>query len=314
MPNLEQYYRKKLDELKAQPVKIFALVYPYVLVVGLIIGLVYVNNLSQVARVTVPPGIPDTTAQTDLKVVEPRTVPPTDIIAASQPAAELIQKGEQLYATVCQSCHGADGQGSGPGATGLNPPPRNFTIAEGWKNGPKISQIYKTLEEGIPGTSMVAYDYLLPEEKIALAHYLRQTFIANAPKDTQDELVLLDQTYQLSKGQVISAQIPVSAALNIISKENADKVQQIVNALGQISEESNNEGAIIFNRVTTNKAKALTTVKNSASFNQQQLISLIVNDVNQNGFNGNVYKLNSQEWNTLYNYVSKFFPQGTSLQ
>jgi mono/diheme cytochrome c family protein len=309
MPNLEHYYKKKIDELKAQPVKIFALVYPYILIAGLVLGVIYANNLSQVARATVPAGVPDTTKETDLKVVEPRVVPPVDIMTVSQPSPELISKGENVFNTICQSCHGADGLGTGTGSAGLNPPPRNFTNAEGWKNGPKLTQIYKTLQEGIPGSAMVAYDYLLPEEKIGLAHYIRQTFIPNAPQDTQDDLVLLDQTYQLSKGQVISAQIPLESAVKIVTAEHNDEAQKIINIIGQISADRNSGGAVLFEQVTNNKAAALTTLMRAPGWKEgvQQFAHITANNVNTNGFNGRVLNLNSNEWSTLQNYLLKYF-------
>jgi mono/diheme cytochrome c family protein len=308
MPNLEQYYRKKLDELKAQPVKILALAYPYVLVVGLIIGLIYISNLNQSARTRVPAAIPDSTVAEDLKIVEPRVVPPVDIMTVSQSTPELLNQGKEVYNTVCQSCHGSEGKGDGPGAAGLNPSPRNFTNPDGWKNGPKISQIYRTLEEGIPGSAMVSYDYLLPAEKIGLAHYIRQSFIPIAPVDSEDELVTLDQTYQLSKGKEVPAQIPVAAAIEIISKENIDDVQKIVEALGKIAGDSNSEGARIFNQVAANKAHALTMLSrdNSWKGNLQAFIKNVAGNLVENGFNGNVYKLSSNEWSTLQNYLSRY--------
>src|SRR5690606_1155411 len=114
--------------------------------------------------------------------------------------------------------------------------------------------------------AMVSYDYLLPAEKIGLAHYIRQSFIPIAPVDSEDELVTLDQTYQLSKGKEVPAQIPVAAAIEIISKENIDDVQKIVEALGKIAGDSNSEGARIFNQVAANKAHALTMLSRDNSW------------------------------------------------
>ena len=36
-------------------------------------------------------------------------------------------QAEQMFATVCVTCHGADGSGKGPAAEALNPKPRNYT-------------------------------------------------------------------------------------------------------------------------------------------------------------------------------------------
>jgi len=40
--------------------------------------------------------------------------------------------------------------------------PRNFHSLGGWTNGSKVSEIYKTLQEGIVRNGMAAYNYLPP--------------------------------------------------------------------------------------------------------------------------------------------------------
>ena len=37
-------------------------------------------------------------------------------------------KGEAIYAVRCVGCHGEEGDGLGPAAERLNPPPRDFTM------------------------------------------------------------------------------------------------------------------------------------------------------------------------------------------
>jgi hypothetical protein len=87
--------KKKIDELQAEPGKIFGLLYPYFLIVVFIaVGIYYVTHLGSIARHSVPPVPPDTTqVQTDLPVVEPRTVPPVDIVEVSQPTDDMISQG-----------------------------------------------------------------------------------------------------------------------------------------------------------------------------------------------------------------------------
>jgi mono/diheme cytochrome c family protein len=101
---------------------------------------------------------------------------------------ELIVKGKALYETYCSVCHGDKGTGEGPGGMSLNPKPRNFTLAENWKNGPSPFSILNTLKKGIPGSAMVAFD--LPEtDQWALVHYVRDLAgpaVATLP--TQNEI------------------------------------------------------------------------------------------------------------------------------
>ncbi|MDO8548685.1 MAG: cytochrome c [Ignavibacteria bacterium] len=300
--------KNNLNKLRSDPGKIFGFVYPYILFVIIALGILYITNLGNIARQSIPLVAADTTKLTDLPVIEPRTVPPINIIEISQPTQELIAQGKEAYTTICASCHGEDGRGSGPASTGLNPPPRNFTNKEGWKNSPKIAGIYTTLEQGIPGSGMIAYNYLPPSDRIALAHYIRQTFVPDPPVDTESELTALDQLYFLSQGKEIPAQIPVETAMNLIMEENSTTVQTLVQKVNQVNYESD-AGARVFNSVTSNKLRALTTLNSDNSWKQdyQKFVRTLIYNVNSNGFNNNIFRLSSDEWNALYNYMNRLF-------
>ena len=56
----------------------------------------------------------------------------------------LAVHGKSLFAAQCASCHGEHGRGDGPASAAIDPKPRNFTAALGWKNGRKPSQVFKT--------------------------------------------------------------------------------------------------------------------------------------------------------------------------
>ncbi|RMH04800.1 MAG: cytochrome c [Planctomycetota bacterium] len=45
-------------------------------------------------------------------------------------SAAAKAKGEEIFATVCSTCHGKSGLGDGPGAAALDPKPRNYTDKE----------------------------------------------------------------------------------------------------------------------------------------------------------------------------------------
>ena len=309
MADNQNQMNKLITEIKANPLKLFGIVFPYIFIIGLAIGLIYTSNINNITRQKVPPKLIDTTKVKDLPVVEPKTIPPIDIFAMSNPNPDLIDKGKKLFTTICVSCHGADGKGDGPAAAALSPKPRNFTSKEGWVNGPKISQIFTTLSEGISGSGMAAYDYLTPEERISLAHYLRSEFIPNPPLDTKDDLSALDQTYNLSKGSEIPAQIPVAEALKLIEKENSKNVERLNAVLNKILADKNSDGAKIFDKVTNNKFKALTLIFNTPNWKQSEdtFINSIVSSVVENGFNSEVLELKNNEWNEMYKYVSSYF-------
>jgi mono/diheme cytochrome c family protein len=94
--------------------------------------------------------------------------------SASSP--DTIAKGKQLYEGkgTCIKCHGATGQGDGPGAKLVRPSPRNFTNAD-WQKTRTDGEMFWVLKNGSPGSGMVA---LIPsdineEEAWQIIHYVR---------------------------------------------------------------------------------------------------------------------------------------------
>lgn len=308
MSIFEKSIKQKIKEAKENPVRIFALVYPYLLVVGLGIGLFYVAKFNIISRKTVPPALPDTTAVTQIQVQPAKTIPPVDVMKMKNPSQDLVAKGKTLFSANCSSCHGTDGKGDGPASAGLNPPPRNYTVSTGWINGEKISDIYKTLQEGIPNSAMASYEYLNPEDKFALAAYIRSAFIKNPPQDTDDDLFNLDLNYNLSAGKVVPAQIPIKYAEQFIIQEHNDKYQKIITIIGEINKDNSSDGAAIFNKVVKDKMSALAMLSNSTEWKQSEkkFIDMIINESNQDGFNDNVFNLTGSQWDTFYKYMNKY--------
>lgn len=97
---------------------------------------------------------------------------------------ELVAHGKELFAVQCTSCHGVGGAGDGPAATALTPRPRNFLVAEGWKNGRKPTGVFKTLKEGLPPSAMASYLTLPSDDRWALTHYVLSLAPAKPGVDT----------------------------------------------------------------------------------------------------------------------------------
>ena len=111
---------------------------------------------------------------------------------AQDNSRELLIMGKGVYDANCASCHGAEGLGNGSNGASLNPPPRNFHAATGWKNGPSILGIWTTLENGIQGGSMASYKNILdPEQRMAVLHYIRAQWVPEPPALTDDEIAAL---------------------------------------------------------------------------------------------------------------------------
>ncbi len=99
--------------------------------------------------------------------------------AAAQQAGD-VALGKQVYEAKCAPCHGVSGKGDGPAAERLSPRPRDFTAGK-YKirttaSGqlPTDQDLFNVISRGMPGTSMPAWERVLPEkERWALVAYVK---------------------------------------------------------------------------------------------------------------------------------------------
>jgi len=90
-----------------------------------------------------------------------------------------LKHGRNLYMKHCLHCHGVSGDGAGPTAPYLNPRPRDYRNGvfkfTSTISGIKASRadLHRTLDEGIPGTSMPSFKLLKQHELEAIVEYVR---------------------------------------------------------------------------------------------------------------------------------------------
>ena len=121
-------------------------------------GLVLIAVGCQQEEQEVEEGAPvDTAAVTE---GAPPAAPPGGEAAAGEDGV-----GAQVYAANCATCHGEQGRGDGPAGAGLQPPPANFTDAE-WKYGSDLESVVRIIENGVPGTAMIAWKGALTDAEI----------------------------------------------------------------------------------------------------------------------------------------------------
>ena len=103
-------------------------------------------------------------------------------IPAEPPAsAESIQRGAELFQSMnCWSCHGKEGRGNGPSATGLTDSkgfpitPFDFTSGSRFKCGETDRDMFRDLVTGLDGTPMPSFaSAMTPDQRWDVVHYIR---------------------------------------------------------------------------------------------------------------------------------------------
>lgn len=96
---------------------------------------------------------------------------PAEAKAKKNPVAKTagIPEGKAAYDTSCVICHGATGKGDGPGASALNPKPKN--LADKAIQGQTDGELYWKITEG--RGAMPGWKHLPEKARWSLVHYIR---------------------------------------------------------------------------------------------------------------------------------------------
>ena len=297
--------------------KFYGAVYIIVISAIIVMGTMYINDLPNVTKekiggfpVVAKDSTKDSTGQTaDLPMVKGTLSPPTDVMKYISATPEMIDKGKSLFTMNCASCHGEQGKGDGVAGASLNPKPRNFHDLNGWTNGPSLTMMYKTLQEGITNRGMASYANLPPEDRLNMIMYIR-TFLPNYPPVTQVQLDSIDQVYSLTKGVKMPNQIPVKLAMDKILQQNSAIDQKVAAMVKQVNDNKADTAAYILKGITSNLTKALTVLVQDSSWNTNEmaLIKIFDNNPVQNGFKARAsYMLTQAQLSQLHAYLRRLF-------
>lgn len=98
------------------------------------------------------------------------------------PDSISIEEGKSLFQeNSCALCHGDDGRGNGPLASGLQNKPRDFRDYEEMKSMPTI-RMEQAIHDGLDGTAMPSFSQFSESQTVALTNYLR-SFLADSYVD-----------------------------------------------------------------------------------------------------------------------------------
>lgn len=285
------------SELLKDPKRLFGLSYIYFLVIGLVLGIYFMLSFNVITRNVIMPvvNVDSAAAVTDIPMVRSSVVPPVDVLKASVPSKEAVAKGQSLFKANCVSCHGEAGLGDGPTAATLNPKPRNFHASVGWKNGRKISNMYKTLQEGIPGSAMASYSYMPPEDRFDLIQYVR-TFASDFPTDSKQDLEQLEKTYHLSEGTVTPAQIPIRVAIQKIAAEHRNDTAKASERFAA-AWTSDTPGARLLRHIVADPKRAAAGIALLEGRSGEEAMRAVAADPAAFGMHASAALLSPGEWN-----------------
>ncbi len=292
------------DMLK-NPHRLFGLFYIIVYMVILAGGIYYVKHLDQIAFNRGGYTVPDIDLSEFKKVERKKggVKPAIDLSLLKQAGEEDIKKGKELFVRNCSACHGTEGKGDGPAGAALNPKPRDFTKLEGWKNGPDIVNLYKTLQEGVAGTGMTAYEFLPPTDRISIIHYIRT--LADYPPVTDSDIKKLDEKYQLSKGIVEPSTVPLPIAMNKISDEEKSILKKKDDIVEKVINDNSGE-ALLLKKVAKNLDNVIYLfASHKLSGNFDDFLGKIAGDPVTYGFSSSVLRLSKGNLKALFDYLTK---------
>jgi len=293
----------------------FGLFYLFVVVGIVIAGLAFLDNQSWVGMNKYDDSyVLPVYEQEPIAEKKAMTLSGVDVYQAAVFSDEAVLRGKEVYVEYCTSCHGENGNGDGLAGAALNPPPRNFHDSEGWTNGSKISDIYKTLEEGILANGMSAYDYLPVEDRFALAHFIR-SMVPDPPIDSESDLQNLDLAYSLSEGKKTNNQISVDKAMRIISEESAAYSLIVSSAIQRTNNVVDSETKRILETAFSDKGVAFRTLVRNSAWRESLLAfeAMIRSDFGRNGFGSSYNTLSTQDRMQLHAMLRYYLSEPQSI-
>ena len=131
-----------------------------------------------------------------------------------EPTLELFQLGKTVYEKHCATCHGTEGAGDGPASFLVSRRPRDFTQNKFRLISTTIMQatdedLFKTITQGMPGSTMSPWGHLSEKERWGLVYFVRylaeqETYVRNheIDPDTSAQTVPLDVLMKMLKKDI----------------------------------------------------------------------------------------------------------------
>ncbi len=229
-------------------------------------------------------------------------------------APQALARGKTVFATSCVACHGMTGQGNGPVAAALKPPPRNFTSPRGWTRGYTIADIYETLTAGIPKTAMGSFGTLSVADRFALAHYVQSLGHFNHHDDKAAEINRLEVEYHFSGGTRTPNKVAVPIVMEHMAAEY--RAPQAVRMPPVLDDSL---GARLCRRLIADpqRAAAVLALVPGWRENLNLFAGVVMADAPRNGFEPAAATLDRSQWLSFHAELAKLAaeaprPKGTA--
>ncbi len=296
--------------LLKSPLRLFGVIYPFFAILIIAGGIYWIFNLDWAYKNSMKPAVlaRDTVA-VPIAMTKGSAIMGVDVKVIGKSTPELVAKGQQIYSSNCASCHGDKGDGAGVASKAFNPSPRNFLSKDGWKNGQKLSQMWKTLDEGLAGTGMISYNFLQVSDRFAIIHYIH-SLMGDYPKDTDSELADLDVAYKLSEDKVEPNKIPIELADAALIAENKANQEKIVK-IEELMSGSDDPGAMLLLSNSKDQRKFILSLLRSDEWKKGQtaFANEIASNLNNNGCKASILRLKVNEIASIHSYLLRTFSQ-----
>ncbi len=163
-----------------------------------------VRLAAQIAAKASPAAVRSQTAAMRLSLIEGYQV------AVVPRHAPDPRRGAALYSERCAGCHGASGDGKGPRAVGMEPPPIDFRD-HGRYAQRNLYGLYNTITQGVAGTAMKSFAALPEADRWALAFYVGALAAGEVGAAEARELLADPQLAPLRQLQTLTVTTPAEA-------------------------------------------------------------------------------------------------------